>query len=945
MEKEYEKLQLENELLNRIIKAMPEYLTYKNKDGVFELASNIADELYKKKLDTIVGRGFEEIFTSKTAKNFKALDDEVYKKKETIQRMVDVETSDGIKQMDATRTPVFDSDGEVQGILSLKRDISSVVKLKDQLSEISDIQNVIIEITKSFVESSLSNFDEIMNDSLAKLGKAVRADRAYIFTYNFKENTMNNTYEWCNKAVPSDMNNQQNITITDYLDSWVERHRKNKSVVISNVQQLDKKSNLYKIHHPRKSKSVLTMPIFVEDVCYGYIGLDSVKLYASWDHIPKQLRLLPEVYAAFIAHKNILVELEEAKQQAQTASNVQSDFIGKMTHEIRTPINGVSNAMFLLADTELNDEQNDYINVMKYSLEVLSNMVSNLLDYSQIEVNKLKHKSSDVNLEDEVIKLIKVNKYMASSKKLGLYLNYDYRLPPIVSTDVEKIRQILNNLIINAIKYTNYGHVEVNLYLLDFKPPYVDVKFEVIDTGIGISEENLNYIFESFYQVGYILNKNPFGTGLGLTIVKDLVSFLKGELHVQSSERVGSNFSFVLTFYTPIEESRQPLDMSALMINLSEGQHSDVEALLSSHFVNTDICTERNIRSFIKSHYDFYFVFINNSEVYHDKLDLITETLKNAHEDIRIILLYDTVKDEIINDSLDLFDYSLEMPETSEWLISQVTKLPKGEAKTAKAQAQLRSIKPKILLVDDNNINRKVMGQLLESMNVEITEAADGFSAVEEVKNNKFDMIFMDILMPGMDGYETTRRIRQLEGVSGSLPILAVTANDPSSTEAKAIEYGMNGVLGKPLYKADLEKLLEQYFGSFKEHKQKKKSKGKISTPDGPVIFDQNEFELFYQEGNIRREIVTSIILDKEKDLNEIMEAFATQNGISINEKVHYMKGSFTYLRAKKCLMLSEVIMNFCKQQMVEEAVLLEDSYITNYLELIEELESYKQSL
>ncbi|MDC0558989.1 response regulator [Candidatus Izimaplasma bacterium] len=810
-------------------------------------------------------------------------------------------------------------------------------EVSDRLEYISDIHKVIVDVSASFKNINSLNVDQIMTSSLEKIGKIMYADRAYLFTYNFSTNTMDNTHEWCNENIAPEINNLQDIPISYYLEGWVNQHLKKQTVLISDLEEIDPTSNIYKVLYPQGIKSLITLPIFVEHECYGFIGFDAIKQTQSWKELMNLFLMISEVYASVFTHDKITREIEEAKVESKAAGNVQSDFVAKVTHELRTPINGVSNALYLIQDSGLNLEQEQYVKIMEYSLDVLTSMVNNILDYSKIEKNKLLYKSSEINLENEIIKIISVNKYMANSKGIGLYLDYDYSVPTIITTDIEKLRQILNNLIINAIKYTNYGHVKIKVSVLQKEGLYNDIKFEIIDTGIGISQENLNSIFEEFYQVGDELNKSPQGTGLGLAITREFLHFLKSELYVESTVKEGSNFNFELKLHTPSNEDRLTLEKSALIIDMTSGEHSNIQAFLSAQFSQVDVSNVRNCRLAIREPYDMVFVYTSNEKNFLEMFSKVKPILQKVKNRMEKILLFDDVKTQSFVSTLEHFDRIIEIPCSSEMFIERITTSKQENIPTEILEETKNEKKQKILLVDDNNINRRVMSELLKGMYLDVKEASDGFEAIELVKQENFNMIFMDIFMPGMDGYETSKKIRELEGVKGSIPIIAVTANDVEETRDKVVECGMNGVLSKPLRKDNLEKLLNEYFSNIINA---------VDEDDEELpVFNQNEFELFYEESFLRVEIIDTFINDKQSDLSRITEAFKAKDCDLIYKAFHYLKSSFTYLKATKILKVTSQILELADDKKLNEVLLLESPVLTNYDALIKALEEYKKSL
>lgn len=811
--------------------------------------------------------------------------------------------------------------------------MSNENELKSNLELTVSIQKVINDIGSKFLNIDAFNFDESIMHALNQLAELVNADRSYLFSYDFEQNQMTNDFEWCAKGIKPHIDDLQNIPVTDFLDGWVSEHLKGNSVTIVDVNTLSKDSTLYKTLNIQDIKSIISMPIFIDNDCYGYIGFDFVKHKVDVLPIFESFTILPRMFASAIKNKRILNELSAAKTEADKANSVQKDFFAKVTHEIRTPINGVVNALYLLENTNLDNDQKQYTDVLSYSIKSLKGMVDNILSFSQIDAQKIRVSTKDISLESELVKLVNANKFMANSKSVGLYFDYDYDIPEIIAVDVKKLQQIMNNLIQNGIKYTNYGSVKVKVSLVKNHDPYVDIKFEIIDTGIGIGEEDLEKVQEEFYQVGDPLNKNPDGSGLGLTIANELIAILKSELKIESEQNKGSIFSFVLTSYAKTIEKRQCLESEVLFVDLSEGNHSNICEFMSLHFSNVQTCNERSIINFLRHEYDYVFVYANKMDVYMKKLKKVSSILKRFKSRMKTILLYDHIKVEEIIKSQGLYHSLIEIPVPSYQMFNIII-----EGKMIEEEIEIEEIeeepsnKAKLLLVDDNTINRKVMSQLIKNFDFDVTEAANGYEAIECVKKEHFDIVFMDIFMPGIDGYEATKRIRALPGISGSLPIIAVTANDVSLTKESSLEYGLNGVLFKPLSKEKLESLLAEYFPE------------NSPVTDMSDIFNKEEFESYYDENLLRSEIVKTFLDDFDNDMTKIDEAFKSKDSDKIYAQVHYLKGSFTYLRANKLLDLSQKILDLCRDNLLSEAVEYESTFKESFELLRKELLKYSNS-
>jgi signal transduction histidine kinase/PleD family two-component response regulator len=936
MDENIKRIMHENTLFHRTLQEAPLFVTFQNPEGIIEFSSKAMDDLYKDQFDTVVGLTCDDLYDETTRIKVSAANMEVYRTKEVRRDEMMMKLGKQLKVVDALRIPLMDDDKKVLGIVTLCIDISETSSIKDKLEQVSGLQSVIIDIASSFVNVHLSSFTQVVDKSLQKLGHAMNADRVYIFQYDFKNNVMDNTYEWCNEGVESEIDNLKGIPITDFLDGWVNVHRRNETVAIANVEALDKRSNLYQVLHPQGIKSLFTMPIYIGKECFGFLGFDAVKQQRNWTVVPEPLKIMPQLYSSLFHRYTILDELERVKDEAMSASAVKTEFLTKVTHEIRTPLNGIQNALYLLEETRLDEDQQQYTEILKLSHDTLNGLVDNILNYSQIEAKQMQHLPKDVLLEQELVKLIKVHKYIASNKEIGLYLDYDYSIPSKVSIDIEKVIQILSNLLHNGIKFTNYGNVKLQVSKIKDHAPYVDIEFAVVDTGIGISPDHLPHIFEEFYQVGDMLSKRDSGTGLGLTIANELTSFLKSKLTVKSKERRGSTFAFTLTMFVPETVETQLVPLNALLMKVTEGTTSNVQDMLESHIEQVELCTMQMKRALDYESYDIVFVTTNDARLYSQKLPDLKKKLALFPESVKKVLLIDGAKSPIMLDSFDLFDHHFEIPEATKTIIGYIRqdRVLSSSIFRRTDQDDEQGGKKSILLVDDNAVNRKAMAKVLEGMDLHVTEARHGYEALEIVQTKRFDLIFMDILMPGIDGYETTKRIRDLDTMASSVPIIAVTANDVESTRLKAFEFGMNGVLAKPLMKEDLNQLLNDYFAAAKPI-QKKAKQSTIS------VFDELEFEQLYDENSTRIEIIEAFLEEQEQDMERIMDAFESESTEYIYKELHYFKGSFAYLKANKIYRLTQTILDLCNQNMLEEALMLKESFLGNYNQLIKELNEY----
>lgn len=417
----------------------------------------------------------------------------------------------------------------------------------------------------------------------------------------------------------------------------------------------------------------------------------------EWDERNKPLRMAG-THIDITKQKLVESQLCKAKEAAEAASIMKSQFLANMSHEIRTPMNGILGFLDLLTRSPLSIEQTEYVKSAKSASEILLYLLNDILDFSKIEAGKLVMESITFSLHDVIRDAVNLLIPKALEKRLTLQINIHPDVPSQVVGDPSRIKQVLQNLVSNAIKFTASGEISVSVYVLTQSVQTVCLKFEIRDTGIGISEKDMENLFKPFIQTDASTTRNYGGTGLGLAISKELVKKMGGEIGVSSVLHKGSLFYFTLE-----------LNLSDTKINTSNALHG---------------CTVPLVRT-------------NDNDPQEDS----------------------TVS---------------------------------------------------ILLVEDNEMNQKIATMMLKYHNLSCDIAENGLEAVEAVKKKPYQLILMDCQMPIMDGYESTAKIRQLEGSTRHTPIVAMTANAMEGDREKCLQAGMDDYLSKPVKFEDLLTIIEK---------------------------------------------------------------------------------------------------------------------------------------
>lgn len=507
--------------------------------------------------------------------------------------------------------------------------------------------------------------------------------------------------------------------------------------------------------------------------------------------------------------------LREAKQEADAASAAKSAFLANMSHEIRTPMNAVLGMLQLIQYTSLSRQQQDYVNKTQTAAKSLLGLLNDILDFSKIDAGKLALDLHPCSIELLMRDLAVVLSGNHGDKDVEVMFDLDTALPPWLLADQLRLQQILVNLAGNALKFTHHGQVIVGIECLRHEADTVTVQISITDTGIGISDEQIERIFTGFEQAESSTSRRFGGTGLGLAISKRLIGLMGSELHVTSKVGVGSRFWFDVTFpIIQVEETRHT-DLSGYRVLVVDDNELTVEILekILTGFgceVETALGGYSALAKVKQSHEKstpFDVVLMDWRMPDLDGLQT-AEMLRNsdANNQTPLVVMLTAYGHEVIAESQQIrhvpFVNFLTKPVTSQILAEAV--LNAIEGKTMEAHPQPRSQRflagLTILVVEDNQLNRQVIDELLsyEGANVVLAEGGmEGVSLVLE-SGDLFDIVIMDMQMPDMDGLEATRRIRA-DGRFAALPILAMTANASQSDRQECLNAGMNDHVGKPI--------------------------------------------------------------------------------------------------------------------------------------------------
>jgi len=531
---------------------------------------------------------------------------------------------------------------------------------------------------------------------------------------------------------------------------------------------------------------------------------------------------------AYILLEKIIEQTRKDKDLAQEASEAKSMFLANMSHEIRTPLNGIVGFTELLKDTNLEEEQGEFVEIIEKSSENLLEIINNILDLSKIESNKLEIEDISFNPLEEFESAVEVYAVRASEKHINLGCYVDPRLEYQVKGDPTKIKEVIINLLSNAVKFTSSeGAINVDIRKLETEQDgVVRIRFEVQDSGIGVTSEQKSKIFEAFSQADTSITRKYGGTGLGLTISSNFIELMGGQLDLHSEVGEGTTFFFTIDF-EELERSEKSL----------KGSFSNINALILESTHKT-----KKQETYLREYLEFYGVSYTSFKSIHE-----LETLQRQinydllfvdfdYTDESDLQIYSHLPQEIVvltktffMKQIDLLNINI-FKTVYEPLNNSKVKAMLENFSKANFGAKKQDVKPvrnfdantskfnaNVLVAEDNIINQKLIKRTLEDLGLTISLASNGLEAFQKRKDGNFDLLFMDIQMPFLDGVEAAKEILEYEEEYNQphVPILALTANALKGDRERFLSAGLDEYTTKPLVRSEIISLLNHFLSDY----------------------------------------------------------------------------------------------------------------------------------
>ncbi len=618
------------------------------------------------------------------------------------------------------------------------------------------------------------------------------------------------------------------------------------------------------------------------------------------------------------------IELDLARKEAIEASRIKSEFLANTSHEIRTPLNGIVGFTNLLLKGHLTGRQREYLTTIQQSSENLLSIINDILDFSKIEAGKLLLDHIPMNLRDVIEESLHLLAPSAHEKKLELIQFIYSDVPTHLVGDPLRLKQVLTNLIINAIKFTSKGNIIVRVMLENIKDQYAIITTSITDEGIGLDDEQRKELFKAFSQADASTSREFGGTGLGLAICKRLVEQMGGDIGLDSTPNEGSTFWFTIKAEIEDQDESKLAQLSGRSILFCEPNamtQTSISHLFEEWQLHTESCNDyrvildKVIARADTNPYETVVIGLEADKTSAEEISAIVRELDEIHDCGTIILSSTSIKDRLEDAVESYVAICLAKPASHYKLYDALCALmlrkvkPTGpqQLRTRPRDTEIQQTPLKVLAVDDNAANLKLVTTLLTDLGAEVFQANGGEEAIHLFQHELFDIVFMDIQMPGMDGVEATKCMRAIEAGAYRTPIVALTAHALIEEKRRLIDSGLDDHLAKPLSENSLNRTLQKWChrdGTRQPTKQQSIIKEMDEITDNLLALDientsaiDRELSLKLSNGKVdlAKDMLRMLLNSLEQDQSAINASFQAHDYEALLEKIHRLHGATCY--------------------------------------------------